>query len=201
MNTQIQRTATPLHIAILHTGTLATIRSSLECIRDNAGYPHSISVVDISGNAESNYFLHTMRLAGAIDNLIIIHSPIAPAIPLMQTLASVESPYSLVFTSGTTFNQPNWLANLLEQLVKGDVPALSGFAASNGEQLLLPVVNPSILSSHLCQPGHIILSTRAALDRLDVFTRRGLTESIPTMPHSADIAARETLRTAVQNLH
>lgn len=207
MKNTIRKTAAPLHIVVVHDREEENARATLACIRDRAGYPHTISVVDLSGDAPSRVYLNALHQTGIIHNLVTVLTPQAPAVPVMQTLAMVEAPYVLVLHSGTNFTDAGWLADMLGNMVAAKAPAL---ACANEEQHeagpLRPcmhrerIVNPNTLSGLLCDSGHTVLATRAALERMDTFTHRGLSSPPAAALHSADIAARETRRHAVQNL-
>ncbi len=200
MKTHITSTMAPLHIAILHTAEPERIRATLEGLRGQAGYPHRISVVDTSGDSASHLYLNTLYDAGLIDNLVIAVSPVAPMVPLMQALSAVNAPYSLVLASGPSFGQPGWLARMLEALITSGVPALVGTADGTGETTLSPVFDPHQLSERMCRSGQLVLATHAALDCINSYARRSTEPRQASGPHSADIAARESLRQAVQNL-
>ncbi|UZP65921.1 hypothetical protein N1030_09815 [Desulfovibrio mangrovi] len=207
MKNAIRKTAAPLHIVVVHDREREDVRTTLACIRDRAGYPHTVSVVDLSGDVSSRAYLNTLHQTGLIHNLVTVLTPQAPAVPVMQTLAMVEAPYVLVLHSGTNFTDAGWLADMLGNMVAAKAPA---FACANEEQQEAGtlrhcvrrerIVNPNTLSALLCDSGHTVLATRAALERMDIFTHRGLTFPPADAPHSADIAARETRRHAVQNL-
>ncbi|MFV0349662.1 MAG: hypothetical protein ACK5JO_13865 [Halodesulfovibrio sp.] len=207
MKNAIRATAAPLHIVVVHNATQLEITATLSCITEGAGYPNTISVVDISGDAPSRAFLHSAYQAGIVQNLVTVLTPQPPVVPVLQALGTVEAPYALVMHSGMLFRSSGWLADMLGSMLNSRVPALACFATpKNGEAdaatapLCETVVSPSVLSSMLCEAGAAVLATRHALERLDIFSLRGFTEQPEQVPHSAEIAARETRRQAVQNL-
>jgi len=207
MKNAIRATAAPLHIVVVHNTTQQDITATLSCITEGAGYPNTVSVVDIAGDAPSRAFLHSAYEAGIVRNLVTVLTPQPPAVPVLQILGTVEAPYAFVMHSGMLFHTSGWLADMLGSMLNSRAPALACFAAAkeNGTDAATAprceaVVSPNSLSSMLCDAGAAVLATRHALERLDIFSLRGLTGLSPETLHSADIAARETRRQAVQNL-
>ncbi|WP_174409643.1 hypothetical protein [Desulfovibrio psychrotolerans] len=191
MHTIITKTTAPMHVAIHHEGPPEHLRATLGCL-PTAGYPHALSVADYSGNTAYALHLHELHTAGTIHNLQTADTPVAPAAALMDLLAAVEAPYSLILPSGIAFAEPGWLRQMLGDLLACNAPAMAGIPDYAGRLTSSPVPDPGTLHAMLCHPDHALLLTHGALERLDVYTRRGLDVLLPQgHPHSADIAARE----------
>lgn len=162
----------PLHLVVLATDGTSELLETIEHIREGAGYPHALTVVELSGKNSAREALQELQQEQIVQNVVLPEAArreqFAASVPL-EVLGVVDAPYTVLISSGVNLHRVGWLRRILEAMLRSEAPAIGCNGAPDPERAVAPLASRDLLKEYLTTPGHTVAITRAELEELGVY--------------------------------